>query len=68
MDSTMKGAFGRWVVAGILFGAVTALAKDALQVSVSIPARQPVPVITENSSGDTPGTYADGVITSPRKE
>ena len=62
MRSTMKGALGSWVVAGILFGAATVLAKDALQAGVSIPPGQPVPVVTENGGGYTPGTYANGVI------
>jgi hypothetical protein len=50
------------VVAGVLCGAGTAFADDAIQASVSIPAGQPVPVMTENGSGYTPGTYAVGVI------
>jgi hypothetical protein len=58
----MKGTLGSWVVAGILFGAATVFAKDALQASVSIPPGQPVPVMTENGTGYTPGTYAVGVI------
>lgn len=39
----------------------TALA-DAVQAGVTIPAGQPVPVITENGSGYTPGTYGVGTI------
>jgi hypothetical protein len=40
----------------------TALAKDAVQAGVTIPAGEPIPVITENGSGYTPGTYATGTI------
>lgn len=40
----------------------SAFAKDAVQASVTIPPEQPVPVITENGSGYTPGTYANGTI------
>jgi hypothetical protein len=39
----------------------TALA-DAVQAGVTIPAGQPVPVITENGSGYTPGSYGVGTI------
>jgi hypothetical protein len=35
---------------------------DAVQAGVTIPTGQPVPVITENGSGYTPGTYAMGTI------
>jgi hypothetical protein len=40
----------------------TAFAKDSLQAGVTIPAGQPVPVMTENGGGYTPGTYAVGTI------
>jgi hypothetical protein len=58
----MKCTVGMLALAGMLLGAATAFAKDAVQAGVSIPAGQPVPVITENGSGYTPGTYAVGVI------
>ena len=51
-------------VAGMLVGGGTAFAqqdKDAVRASVSIPA-EPVPVITENGHGYTPGNYAVGII------
>jgi len=35
---------------------------DAVNASVTIPNGQPVPVMTENGSGYTPGTYAVGTI------
>jgi len=35
---------------------------DAIQAGVTIPAGQPVPVITENGSGYTPGSYGVGTI------
>ena len=52
-------------VAGMLVGGGTAFAqqdKDAIRASVSIPAGEPVPVITENGHGYTPGNYAVGII------
>jgi hypothetical protein len=60
----MKSAAIGLVFATVLLGAGTAFAqdKDSIQASVSIPAGQPVPVMTENGSGYTPGTYAVGVI------
>jgi len=58
----MKYVAGSLVMAGVLLGAGTAFAKDAVQASVSIPAGEPVPVMTENGTGYTPGTYAVGVI------
>ena len=42
-------------------GAGTAFA-DAVQANVTIPANQPTPVMTENGTGYTPGTYAVGTI------
>lgn len=60
MRSTMKWAASGLVLTGVLLGAGTAFAKDGLQASVSIPAGEPVPVMTENGSGYTPGTYAIG--------
>jgi hypothetical protein len=58
----MKLAGASLVLSGVLFGAATASASDAIQAGVSIPADQPVPVVTENGTGYTPGTYAVGVI------
>lgn len=40
----------------------TAAANDAAQASVAIPAGQPVPIIQQNGTGLTPGTYAIGTI------
>jgi len=62
MRLAMKCATVSLVAAGMLCGTGTAFATDALQASVSIPAGQPVPVMTENGTGYTPGTYAVGVI------
>jgi hypothetical protein len=42
--------------------AATAQAKDALVSAASIPDGQPVPIMTANGSGYTPGTYAIGTI------
>ncbi len=47
---------------GMLGMSTIALAKDAIRAGVTIPAGQPVPVITENGTGYTPGTYALGTI------
>jgi hypothetical protein len=58
----MKCTVGMLAVAGMLFGAATAFAKDAVLVGVSIPDGQPVPVVTAGGSGYTPGTYAVGEI------
>lgn len=58
----MKRAAASLVLTGVMLGAATASASDAIQAGVSIPAGQPVPVLTENGSGYTPGTYAVGVI------
>jgi hypothetical protein len=59
-------AVGRVVAALALAGLVSApvavSAKDAIRGSVTIPAGEPVPIITENGSGYTPGTYAIGTI------
>ena len=63
VGSVMKLAGASLVLTGVLFGAATASASDAIQAGVSIPADQPaVPVVTENGTGYTPGTYAVGVI------
>ena len=43
------------------FGMGTAFA-DAIQAGVTIPTGQPVPVMAENGTGYTPGTYAVGTI------
>jgi hypothetical protein len=44
-------------------GAATGTAfADAVQAGVTIPAGQPTPVMTENGTGYTPGTYAVGTI------
>jgi hypothetical protein len=44
-------------------GAATGTAfADAVQAGVTIPAGQPTPVMTENGTGYTPGTYAIGTI------
>ena len=58
----MKVAGVTLVLVGVICGAATASASDAIQAGVSIPADQPVPVLTENGTGYTPGTYAVGVI------
>lgn len=58
----MKWKVTNLAVAVMLFGGATAFAKDAIQVSVSIPAGQPVPVMTEHGTGYTPGTYTVGDI------
>ena len=49
-------------LASLVFGVSRADAKDALQAAVSIPAGQPVPLMAENGSGYTPGTYAVGTV------
>ena len=46
-------------LSGLLTGSAFA---DAIQAGVTIPAGQPVPVITENGQGYTQGTYAVGTI------
>src|SRR5262249_15017201 len=44
-------------------GAATGTAfADAIQAGVTIPGGQPTPVITENGSGYTPGSYGVGTI------
>jgi hypothetical protein len=48
-------------IVGGSFATGTAYA-DAVQAGVTIPAGQPAPVMTENGSGYTPGTYAVGTI------
>jgi hypothetical protein len=58
----MKWTVASLTVVGMLSGAATAFAKDAIQTGVSIPAGQPVPVMTEQGTGYTPGTYAVGDI------
>jgi len=54
------------VVTGLLviaaFAATSAFASNAVQAGITIPAGQPVPVITENGHGYTPGNYAVGTI------
>jgi len=40
----------------------TAAAGDAVKASVTIPGGQPVPIIQQNGTGLTPGTYAIGTI------
>ena len=57
-----KYAAASLVVAGVLCGTGTAFANDSIQASVSIPVGQPIPVMTENGTGYTPGTYAIGTI------
>jgi hypothetical protein len=42
--------------------ATTAAAGDAVKASVTIPAGQPTPIIQQNGTGLTPGTYAVGTI------
>jgi hypothetical protein len=46
---------GAWMTARPAFA-------DAVQAGVTIPTGQPQPVITENGTGYTPGTYAIGTI------
>src|SRR5215218_6560004 len=53
---------GSLVLAGVVLGAAPTFASDSLQAGVTIPADQPQPVITENGTGYTPGTYAVGVV------
>src|SRR5262245_18725534 len=48
------------IVCGVVAGS-TAFA-DSVEVGVTIPAGKPVPVITENGTGYTPGNYAEGTI------
>jgi len=44
-------------------GAATGTAfADAVQAGVTIPSGQPTPVMTENGTGYTPGTYATGTV------
>lgn len=62
MRSARKFTVAILVAASTLLGAATAFAKDAVHAGVSIPAGEPVPVMTENGTGYTPGTYAIGVI------
>ena len=45
----------------ILYG-MPAAAKDALQAAVTIPQDQPQPIVLENGTGYTPGTFATGTI------
>ena len=64
MRSALKMGVAGMAVAGMLVGGGTAFAqqdKDAIRASVSIPAGEPVPVITENGHGYTPGNYAVGI-------
>ena len=48
--------------AGVVSAPIVASAKDAIRAGVTVPAGEPVPIITENGSGYTPGTYAMGTI------
>jgi hypothetical protein len=45
-----------------LAAAGTAKASDAVKAAVSIPDGQPVPILQQNGTGLTPGTYAIGTI------
>jgi hypothetical protein len=56
----LRTVAGLTIVIGLV-ATGTALA-DAVQAGVTIPSGQPVPVITENGYGYTPGTYAVGTV------
>jgi hypothetical protein len=62
MRLILKCAAASLAVVGVLCGGGTAFATDTIQASVTIPAGQPLPLITENGTGYTPGTYAVGTI------
>jgi hypothetical protein len=64
MRSATVSRIGRTaLLLAIGVGAPTiATAKDAIRAGVTIPEGEPIPIVTENGSGYTPGTYAIGTI------
>ena len=60
--ATVARVVGALALAGFVSAPAAVSAKDAIRGGVTIPAGEPVPIITENGSGYTPGTYAVGTI------